>query len=192
MIISNDASLSGNLFPITNQLAPSVDGHRCLSPLMCKAKAHLQYGQDIIGSVRLQQQPQQQSHVSFSASGVIRGYHVPISKNMDASCRRKTNNGKRTRKRTRLIRFERGNVIEIRNGIMFDFYPELPHFIQMSTTLLTRFPRYRKRSILWELVEVVYNNHFSLFSLSFLHLALLQDSFHRRFLIMCHISIVAS
>ena len=24
-------------------------------------------------------------------------------------------------------RFERGNAIEIRNGIMFDFYPGLPH-----------------------------------------------------------------
>ena len=26
-----------------------------------------------------------------------------------------------------LERFERGNAIEIRNGIMFDFYPGLPH-----------------------------------------------------------------
>ena len=39
--------------------------------------------------------------------------------------------------------------------IMFNFYPELPHFIQISTTLLTRFPRYWKRSIRLELVEVV-------------------------------------
>ena len=28
---------------------------------------------------------------------------------------------------TALQRFERGNVVEIRNGIMFDFYPGLPH-----------------------------------------------------------------
>ena len=26
-----------------------------------------------------------------------------------------------------LQRFERGKVVKIRNGIMFDFYPELPH-----------------------------------------------------------------
>ena len=26
-----------------------------------------------------------------------------------------------------LERFERGNAMEIRNGIMFDFYPRLPH-----------------------------------------------------------------
>ena len=28
---------------------------------------------------------------------------------------------------TALQRFERGNALEIRNGIMFDFYPGLPH-----------------------------------------------------------------
>ena len=26
-----------------------------------------------------------------------------------------------------LLRFERSNTVEIRNGIMFDFYPGLPH-----------------------------------------------------------------
>ena len=99
--------------------------------------------------------------------------------------RRKTNNSKSTGKQTRLIRFQRGNAIEILNGIMFNFYPELPHFIQISTTLLAWFPRYRKWSILRELVEVVCNTHFRLSSLA-------QDSFHRHFLIMRHISIVAS
>ena len=49
-----------------------------------------------------------------------------VSKNIDASCRRKTNNGKRTRKRTQPIRFERGNAI--RNGIMFNFYTGPLHF----------------------------------------------------------------
>ena len=43
-----------------------------------------------------------------------------VSKNMDASCRRKSNDCKRTRKRTRPIRFEHGNAM--RNGIMFNFY----------------------------------------------------------------------
>ena len=28
-----------------------------------------------------------------------------------------------------LQRFERGNAIEIRNGIMFNFYPGLPHIV---------------------------------------------------------------
>ena len=31
-----------------------------------------------------------------------------------------------------LQRFERGNALEIRNGIMFDFYPGLPHIINDS------------------------------------------------------------
>ena len=47
-----------------------------------------------------------------------RGYHV--CQRIWTPRRRKTNNGKSTRKRTRPIRFQRGNV---RNGIMFDFYP---------------------------------------------------------------------
>ena len=112
-----------------------------------------------------------------------------ISKNMEASCRRKSNNGKRTRKRTRPIRIEHDNAIEIRNEIMFDFYPGLLHLIQVSTILLAKFPQYRKQSILREFVEVP---HFHLSSLSFLNLALLQDSFYRHFLIMRHISNVAS
>ena len=55
------------------------------------------------------------------------------SKNMDATCRRKSNNGKRTRKRTRPIHFQRGNASEIRNRILFGFYSGLLHFIQIST-----------------------------------------------------------
>ena len=91
-----------------------------------------------------------------------------VSKNMDASCRRKSNNGKRTRKQTQPIRFECCNEIKIRNGIMFNFYPGPPHFIQISsTTLLARFPRYRKRSILRELVEALCNTHFHPSSLLF-------------------------
>ena len=53
---------------------------------------------------------------------------------------RKSNNGKKTRKQTRPILFERGNAI--RNGIMFNFYPGLLavlHFIPISTTLLASF-----------------------------------------------------
>ena len=70
----------------------------------------------------------------FSIWGHLR---IRVSKNVDASCRRKSNNGKRTRKWTRPIRFECGNAIKIHNGIMFDFYPGLPHFIKISTTLYT-------------------------------------------------------
>ena len=65
----------------TDWLAPNVDGHCCLSLLKSKAKAHSRYGRDIVGSERWQQQrqPQQQSDPrSFSASEVIRGYHVCI------------------------------------------------------------------------------------------------------------------
>ena len=91
-----------------------------------------------------------------------------VSKNMDASCRRKSNNGKRTRKQTQLIHFERCNEIEICNGIMLNFYPGQPHFIQISsTTLLARFSQHRKRSILWELVKALCNTHFHLSSLLF-------------------------
>ena len=151
-------SLSGNSFPIvaSHGSAGAMAGWSSLS-LTIELRHIIR---DIVGSARWQRQLQ---HCSPTFVFSIWGYQVAISKNMDASCRRKTNNGKRTRKQTRLIRFKRGNVIEIRNGIMF----ELPHFIQISTTLLTRFLRYRKRSILRELVEVVYNSHSRLFSLSF-------------------------
>ena len=53
----------------TDWLVPNVDGHRCLSPLMCKAKAHSRYGRDIIGSERWQRQPQQQFHDRFQRLG---------------------------------------------------------------------------------------------------------------------------
>ena len=36
---------------------------------MHKAKAHLRYARDIVGSARWQRQPQQQSHVRFQRLG---------------------------------------------------------------------------------------------------------------------------
>ena len=62
-------------------------------------------------------------------------------------------------------------------------------FCSLRWWFSARFPRYRKQSILRELVEVVCNTHFHLSSLSLLHLTLLLDSFY---LIVCHISNVAS
>ena len=38
--------------------------------MMYKAKAHSQYGRDVVGSERWQQQPQWQSHVSFQHLGL--------------------------------------------------------------------------------------------------------------------------
>ena len=123
----------------------------------------------------------------FSIWGHLR---IRVSKNVDASCRRKSNNGKRTRKWTRPIRFECSNAIKIHNRIMFDFYPGLPHFIKISTTLYTSLvSTILEAEHPSELVEVVCNTHFCLSSLSFLHLTLLQDG---HFLIMRHISNVAS
>ena len=49
-----------------DQLAPKVGGHRCLSPLMYKAKGHSRCGR---GSEKWQQQLQQQSHVPFQRLG---------------------------------------------------------------------------------------------------------------------------
>ena len=72
------------------------------------------------------------------------------------------------------------------------FLPRTATLCTISTTLLARFPQYQERSILRELFEVVCNTHFCLSSLSFSHLTLLQDSLYRRFLIMRHISNVAS
>ena len=106
----------------------------------------------------------------FSVCGHPRMPHV--SKNMDASCRRKSNNGKRTRKQAQPIRFECGNPIH--NEIMFNFYPGLLHFIQISTTLLASFSTIseveRSRACCSSL-------QYS-FSPVFAHLALLQDSFY--------------
>ena len=162
-----------------------MEGHRCLSLLMYKAKAHSRYGQDIVGSDRWQRQPQQETYILFSVCGHLKIPHV--SKDMDASCRRKSNNRKRTRKWTRPFRFERSNAI--RNGIMFNFYPGLLYFIQISTTLLASFSMISEAEhpsgACWSSLQ-------NLFSPVFAHLALLQDSFHRCFLIMCHISTVAS
>ena len=110
-----------------------------------------------------------------------------VSMNMDTSCRRKSNNGKRTRKRTRPIRFECSNAI--RNGIMFDFYPGLLHFIQISTTLLASF--FTISEVEHPSVACWSSLQYS-FSPVFVHLALLQDSFYRHFLIMWHISNVGS
>ena len=95
-----------------------------------------------------------------------------VSKNMDASCRRKSNNGKRTRKQTWPIRFERGNAICIE--ILLNFYPGLLHFIQISTTLLASFSTISEAEHLsgacWSSLQYS-------FSPVFAHLAhLLQDS----------------
>ena len=35
-----------------------------------------------------------------------------------------------------LERFERGNEIEILNGIMFDFYPRLPHLLGKNNEII--------------------------------------------------------
>ena len=119
-----------------------------------------------------------------------------VSKKMDASCRRKSNNGKRIRKRTRPIRsivLEDETLCTVSGESLVFLGRPGPLFVRLlHWWFSTRFPRYQKRSILQELVEVVCNTHFQLSSLSFLNLALLLDSFYRRFLIMCYISNVAS
>ena len=158
-----------------------MDGHRCLSPLMYKAKAHLWYGQDIVGSERWQRQPQQQSYVPFQR----------LLSSEDTTCIKEYGclmwmNSKRTRKRTRPICFERTNAI--RNGIMFNFYPGLLHFIQISTTLLASFSMISElehpSGACWSTLQYS-------FSPVFAHLTLLQDSFYRCFLILRHIPNVA-
>ena len=107
----------------------------------------------------------------------------------ETSLEKKQQRYKRTRKRTRPIRFKHGNAVEIRNGIMFNFYPGLLHFIQISTTLLASFSMISEAEhssgACWSSLQ-------NFFSPVFAHLALLQDSFYRCFLIMCHISNVAS
>ena len=70
----------------------------------------------------------------------------------ETSLEKKQQRYKRTRKQTWPIRFKHGNAVEICNGMMFNFYPGLLHFIQ-STTLLAWFPHYQKRSILRELLK---------------------------------------
>ena len=41
-------------------------------------------------------------------------------------------------KSTVLQRFERGNVLEIRSGIMFDFYPGLPHMYFVEVPMVAK------------------------------------------------------
>ena len=113
---------------------------------------------------------------------------------MDASRRRKSNNGKRIRKLTRPICSIEVSVLEdetlctVSGELLVFLGCPGPLFVHSLVVQRYRFPQYQKRSILWEL-EVVCNTHFRPSLLSFLNLALLLD---RRFLIMHHISNVAS
>ena len=118
-----------------------------------------------------------------------------VSKNMDVSCRRESNNGKRTRKWIRSIHSNAVMQSKYTTDVWFLSGTATFHTITISTTLLARFPWYWERSILrtsFHPFELVCNTHFRLSLLSFLHLALSQDSVNRRFLIMHHISNVAS
>ena len=114
-----------------------------------------------------------------------------VSKNMNALCRRKSNNGKKTNttdSQQRCLRMKRcAQLDNFSSQVIQDLF-----LFWLLWWFSARFPQYRKRSILRELVEVVCNTHFLLSSVSFLHLTLLLDSFYRRFLIMRHISNVAS
>ena len=158
-IISNDASLSGNSFSIVASHGQEMWTVIVACHHWCIKLRHICDTAETLLVVRDGNSNRAVPRL-FSASGLIQGYHV--YQRIWTPHRRKTNNGKRSRKRTWPICFQRGNAIEILNGIMIDFYPELPHFIQISTTLLAWFPRYRKQSILRELVEVVCNTHICL------------------------------
>ena len=133
-LISNDASLSGNSFPIvTSHGLAGSKSHHCLSPLKYKAKAHSRYGRNIVGSERWQRQPQQQSHVLFQCLGSSEDT-TDESKNMDATCKRKSSNVKRTRKRTRLIHVGGGTPIEIHSRIISTQDRCISHNIYYSTS----------------------------------------------------------
>ena len=83
-----------------NYLAAEVDGHCCLSPLMYKAKAHSRCGRDIVGSERCNGNCNSSPMFLFSVWGHLR---IPrVSKNMDVSCNRKSNNGKRENQETNM------------------------------------------------------------------------------------------
>ena len=138
-------------------------------------------------------EPQQQFHVLFSIWDHPR---IPcVSKNMDASCRRKAT----TAVREPGNEHDRFTVAELEDETLCTVSDDSVVFLGcpgpfclLRWWFSARFPRYRKQSILRELVEVVCNTHFCLSSLSILSLALLLDSFYKRFLIMHHISNVAS
>ena len=147
----------------TDQLALKVDGHRCLSPLIYIKLRHIRDMAETLLIVRDGNGNCNSSPMFlFSVWCHLR---IPCaSKNMYASCRRKSNNGKRTGKCTQPIRScgARGQSV-------------------VHSWTLTAGN-----------IQVVCNTNFHLSSLSFLRLALLQDSFYRCFLIMHHCSNVAS
>ena len=93
---------SANSFPIvaSHRLAGSKSArHRGLSPLMYKAKAHSRMAETSL----VVREGNRNSSPTFLFS-VWAHPRIPcVSKNMDASCRRKSNNGKRTMKQTRPI-----------------------------------------------------------------------------------------
>ena len=101
-----------------------------------------------------------------------------VSKNMDASCMRKSN-GQRIRKRTWPIHsssVREQNVVHSLRWVARFSWSSTTSLCSLRWWFSARFPQYRKWSILRELVEVVCNTHFRLSLLSFLHLTLLLDS----------------
>ena len=86
----------------TDQLALKVDGHRCLSPLIYIKLRHIHDMAETSLIVRDGNGNRNSSPTFlFSVWGHLR---IPrVSKNTDSSCRRKSNNGKRTRKCTQPI-----------------------------------------------------------------------------------------
>ena len=120
-----------------------------------KALRHIRNNWDIASSERWQQQLQR----SFSASGIIRGYHVY---NMDTS-------EKATMVREPGNEHDRVAVAVLKDEMLCTFghfFLVIPDLSLFTSLVVQRWVLwwYRKRRILWELV-VVCNTHFRLASL---------------------------
>ena len=158
---------------------------------MYEVKAHSRCGRDIVGSERWQRQLQQQSHISFQCLGSFEDttYIWMPHVGEKATMVRESGN---EHDRFIVAVLEDGTLCTVSSESLVLSWSSRTTLCSFHWWFSARFPQYRKWSILWELVEVVCNTHFRLSLLTFLNFALLLDSFYKCFLIMDHISNVAS
>ena len=117
---------------------------------------------------------------SFSASGVIRGYHVYQriwTRHVGEKVTTVRKSGNKN-DQFAVVVLEDETLCTV-SSFFFFFWSSETSICSLRWWFSTRFPQYRKQSILPELVEVFCNRptHFRLSSLYFLNLALLLDSF---------------
>ena len=181
-VVSNDALLSGNSFPIVASRGLSISW---LQKWMVIVACHhwcikLRHIRDMPETLLVVRDGNGNCNSSLTFLFTIWDHpRIPrVSKNMNALGRRKSNNGKRTRKRTRPICSSGARGWNVVNSWKL-FIPRSSRtsLCSLCWWFSTRFPQYQKRNILrgacWSSLQ--YSSCLS--SLSFLYLTLLLHGY---------------